>query len=58
MLVDQLQQVFVAGDDQRLQAHIPGEPGDRSQHVVGLVALDFDMGNIQRIEHLLNSPDL
>ncbi len=43
-LGDQLVGVAVAGDDHHLQPLLAGLPGQRGDHVVGLVALDPDVG--------------
>ncbi len=55
---DQLQRVAVAGADQYLQALrgcLLGEGGD---DVVGLEAVQLDVGDVERVEHLFDQRDL
>ena len=58
LVVDQLQRVAVAGADQRGHVVGDGPRGDRRDDVVGLVALDLQRRDVQRLEHLADEREL
>ena len=58
VLGDQLEGVTVAGADEHLDALGVGLGRDGGDDVVGLVALELDVGDAQRVEHLLDEGKL
>ena len=57
-VVDELQRVAVAGDDEHLEALRLGLGGEGADEVVGLVAGQLDVGDPQRVEDLLDEGHL
>ena len=54
----QLQAVEVAADNGDVEAALLRDPGQRADHVVGLVAVDLVDRDVERVEHLLRALDL
>ena len=57
-LVDDLQQIEIAGDDQRLLAALFGLSRQRGDYVVGFLSFDFDDRNTVRIENPAHQREL
>ena len=55
---DQLPAILVAADEEALRPALVAEPGERGQHVVGLVTRPRDDGDRQRVEHLFDLGNL
>jgi hypothetical protein len=58
VLADQLDRVAVAGGDEHVHVLLERLGGERRDDVVGLVALDPEPRDPQRVEHLLDEADL
>ena len=58
VFVDDLQQIEIAGHDQRLLAHLFGLARERRNDVVGFLPLDLDDRNVMHREHIAHQREL
>ena len=57
MRTHELIEVLVAGDDHGLEALLRRLPGERADHVVGFIALEFDDGVVEALHDLPDPPE-
>ena len=58
VVADQLERIAVAGADQHVEAGRLGLGRERADHIVGLEAFLFHVGDVEGLEHLLDQIEL